>query len=90
MKGVTMDWTKVAEIAVAVVGLIQWVKGLLPKAPTWVWAVASAVGCLGIAAAVIYLPPWVLLGLVALAVSQLGYETIVKLILSKVPGAPVA
>lgn len=82
-----MDWTKVAEIAVAVVGLIEWVKGLIPKAPTWVWAVASGFGCLGIAAAAIYLPAWVLLGLVALAVSQLGYEAIVQFIKSKIPQA---
>jgi len=84
-----MDWTKVLEIAVAVVGLIQWFKGLFSKAPTWVWAVASAVGCMGIAVAVIYLPPWVLLGLVALAVSQLGYEGILQFIKSKIPSAPV-
>lgn len=79
-----MDWSVVAQIAVAIVGLIQWFKGLFKKAPTWVWAVASALGCMGIAAAVVYLPPWVLLGLVALAVSQLGYEAIVKFIASKI------
>ncbi len=79
-----MDWAKIIPIAVAVVGLLQWLKGLLPKAPTWVWAAASAVGCLGIAAAVVYLPSWVLLGLVALAVSQLGYEIIVQFIQKKI------
>lgn len=79
-----MDWKQILAIAVAVVGIIQWFKGLFSKLPTWVWAVASAVGCLGVAAVTIYLPPWVLLGLVALAVSQLGYETIVKLILAKI------
>ena len=84
-----MDWTKILEIAVAVVGLIQWFKGLFSKLPTWVWAVASAVGCMGVSAVVIYLPPWVLMGLVALAVSQLGYETIVQFIKSKIPSAPV-
>jgi len=84
-----MDWTKVVEIAVAVVGIIQWFKGLFAKLPTWVWAVASAVGCLGLAAVTFYLPPWVLLGLVALALAQLGYEAILKLILSKIPSAPV-
>jgi hypothetical protein len=83
-----MDWVNVISIAVAVVGLIQWFKGLLKKAPAWVWAVASAVGCLGVAAVVFYLPPWVLMGLLALSLAQLGYETIVKFILSKIPGAP--
>lgn len=80
-----MDWGKILEISVAIVGILQWLKGLLPKAPTWVWALASAVGCLGLAAAVIYLPPWVLLGVVALAVSQLGYEAILQFIKSKIP-----
>ena len=82
-----MDWTKVTEIAVAVVGLLEWVKGLLPKAPTWVWALVSAAGCLGIAAASFYLPAWVLIGLVALAVAQLGYQSIVQFIKSKIPSA---
>jgi hypothetical protein len=79
-----MDWKIIVSVAVAVVGLLQWIKGLLPKAPTWVWAVASAIGCIGAAAATFYLPGWVLLGMVALAVTQLGYETIVKLLLAKV------
>jgi len=84
-----MNWEQIISIAVAVVGIIQWFKGMFAKLPTWVWAVASAVGCLGIAAAVMYLPSWVLLGLVALAVSQLGYETIVQFIKSKIPSAPL-
>lgn len=84
-----MEWGNVVSVAVAVVGLIQWLKGLLTKAPSWVWAVASAVGCMGVAAVVFYLPPWVLMGLVALAVAQLGYETIVQFIKSKIPVAPV-
>ena len=84
-----MDWGNVVSVAVAVVGLLQWFKGLFKKAPAWVWAAASAVGCLGVAAAVFYLPPWVLMGLVALAVAQLGYETIIQFIKSKIPVAPI-
>jgi hypothetical protein len=84
-----MDWVNVISIAVAVVGLIQWFKGLFAKLPGWVWAVASAAGCMGVAAVVFYLPPWVLMGLLALSLAQLGYETIVKFILSKIPGAPI-
>lgn len=84
-----MDWTKILEIAVAVVGILEWVKGLLPKAPTWIWAAASAVGCVGVAAASFYLPPWFMLGLMALAVAQLSYQSIVQFIKSKIPSAPV-
>lgn len=84
-----MEWGNIIAIAVAVVGLIQWLKGLFAKLPGWVWAVASAFGCLGVAAVVFYLPPWVLMGLVALAVAQLGYETIVQFIKSKIPIAPL-
>lgn len=80
----SLNWGDVLAIAVAVVGLIQWFKGLLKKVPSWVWAIMSVVGCFAVAAVVFYLPPWVLLGLVALAVSQLGYEVIVKFIMSKI------
>lgn len=83
-----MEWGNVVSVAVAVVGLLQWFKGLFSKLPGWVWALASAVGCMGVAAAVFYLPPWVLMGLVALAVAQLGYETIVQFIKSKIPVVP--
>jgi hypothetical protein len=88
-----MDWTKVVEIAVAVVGIIEWFKGLFKKAPTWVWAVAAVVGCLGMSAVAFYLPPFVLFGIVVLAVVTLGYELLVQLpkqlIQSKIPSAPV-
>jgi len=84
-----MNWEQVIEIAIAVVGLIEWVKGFFKKAPTWVWAIAAVVGCLGAAAVAFYLPPWVLLGIVALAIATLGYELIVQFIKSKIPVAPV-
>ena len=79
-----MDWGKVLIVAVAVVGLLQWLKGLLPGAPAWAWAAASAARCVAIAAATAYLPDWMLLGLVALAASQIGYEVIVQYIKRKI------
>jgi len=79
-----MDWKEMVCVAVAVVGILQWLKGLLPAVKPWVWAAASVVGCLGLAAAFAYLPAFVRVGVVALALAQLGYETIVQLVKRKI------
>ena len=82
-----MDWKTALLGAVGVVGMIQWVKGFCKDAPTWVWGVASAAICFGLSAVVVFVPKfsqWVLLGGAMLACCQLGYETIVKLLLAKI------
>jgi hypothetical protein len=81
-----MDWIQVIAVAVSVVGLLQWLKGLLPNVKPWVWAAAAAGGSLILAAAFHYLPAFVQVGVLALAVSQLAYETIVQLVKSKISG----
>lgn len=68
--------------AVIVVGLIQWFKGMLPKAPTWVWIIASPLAAvIGSAAYGTDKIAWNALGI--LAVSQMGYELILQTVKSK-------
>lgn len=80
--------------AVAVVGLIEWLKNLLEKfltVPGWVWSVVVLVASLGCGFLAVYgadvtahTPLMaVLLGLAILALSQIGYEAIKKAIISR-------
>jgi hypothetical protein len=70
--------------AVAVVGLIQWIKGLVPKTtPTWVYAVLAPVLALGWALA----PEPVQQASGVLGVSQIGYETIIQTVKKRLGGA---
>ena len=80
--------------AVAVVGLIEWVKNLVEKfltVPGWVWSVVVLVASLGCGFLAVYgadvtahTPLMaVLLGFAILALSQIGYEAIKKAIISR-------
>ena len=80
--------------AVAVVGLIEWLKNLVEKfltVPGWVWSVVVLVASLGCGFLAVYgadvtahTPLMaVLLGLAILALSQIGYEAIKKVIISR-------
>lgn len=68
--------------AVIVVGLLEYVKGLLPKVPTWVWAIAAPIAALVTAfAGESSKPFWDALGILSL--SQMGYALIVQSIKKK-------
>lgn len=72
---------------VVVVGMIQFVKGLFPKTlqdqiPSWAWALVAA--CSAIAYA--YVPDGIRNALGVLAVSQIGYETILQTVKNKLGG----
>jgi mannose/fructose/N-acetylgalactosamine-specific phosphotransferase system component IIC len=73
----------VVAISVMVVGLIEWLKAGLPNIPNWLpWAL-SPVGCIGfaaLAAPLIQLNGWwfAVLGFLSLAVTEVGYQTIVQ------------
>jgi hypothetical protein len=88
-----VEWMMALAIAVGVVGLIQWVKGLLKTVPTWIWAVISVVACVIFAfligateAPAISIGEMIILALLAIAISQLGYEVIVQGIPALVQG----
>ena len=80
--------------AVAVVGLIEWVKNLVEKfltVPGWVWSVVVLVASIGCGFLAVYGADVtahnplmaVLFGLGVLALSQIGYEAIKKSIISR-------
>lgn len=77
-----IDWVQIVGVAFTVVGLIQFAKGFIKsqKFPTWIWGILLPIGCVGIAAAFLYLPSFVTIALLAMSVSQLGYENIVQLV----------
>lgn len=67
---------------IVVVGLLQWIKGMAPKNAKinrGVWAAFAALFSIGWA----FSPPWLRQGLGVLAVSQIGYETIIQTIRTK-------
>ncbi len=66
--------------AVATAGLIQWGKGLVKKAPSWVWAICLIIFGVGY----MYAPEQVRTGLLISAIAQLGYETLIQPIKKKV------
>lgn len=71
--------------SVIVVGLIQWFKPILPKAPTWVWIVALPVtATIGAVAYGTDKVIWNALGIWAIA--QIGYEVIVQAVKSRLAG----
>ena len=78
MELTSIPWNTIALTALATVGIVQWLKGALKNVPTWVWAIAAAVLCAGLAAATYYISAWILYGAVALSFTQLGYEIIVQ------------
>lgn len=70
---------------VTIVGLLQWIKGMVPegiKVPSWVWGLAAAVLASGWAVA----PLWARAAAGVLAISQIGYETIIQTIKHKLGG----
>ena len=81
-----IDWGFIILVAIATVGLVQWIKGLLPKAPRWIWAIAAVFLAFGLSAMATYIDRWVLLAAAALAAAQLCYELIVQAIPQLVKG----
>ncbi len=70
----TADFGAWLQGAVVVVGLVQWLKGLFAKAPSWVWAITAPAIAIGYA----FAPEAIRNAAGFLAVSQLSYETIMQ------------
>ncbi len=82
-----VNWEIIGATTFITVGILQWAKGIFPKAPTKVWTWAFPPSCFVFYAAVIYLPAWVTGGLLIWAAGQFGYENIVQVIKNKLGGA---
>jgi hypothetical protein len=85
-----MDFVMIAEWAAGaliVSGIIQWAKGIAPKAPKWVWMACAPLAALGASlASKSDLWAWSWLGI--WATSQLFYETIIQAVKKHIGGAP--
>lgn len=79
-----MNWENVLCISFCAIGFIQYVKGLVPSAPTWVWAALQPFLCIVLGVAFNCLPLWFQQGVVGFALSQIGYETIIQQIKSRI------
>ncbi len=79
-----MNWILIVEAAIGAVGLIEWVKGFFPLAHQYAWRTLGPVVCIALAAAFSYLPAWVGVGVLELAIMQLGYQNIIEVIKRKV------
>jgi hypothetical protein len=80
-----VQWVTWLAGAVAVVGVLQWIKGLAPKAPSWAWSVAMVALSIAAAFAAGGPRPWFdALGIAA--ISQLGYELIIQVVRKKIAG----
>lgn len=79
-----VDWIGALAIAIIVVGVIQYLKLFFPKETnTKVWAIINVIVCFGVAFSVWRagqgnLAETIILGGLALAISQLAYEVIVQ------------
>ena len=73
--------------AVAVVGVLQYLKGLAKEAPSWVWSAVMPALAIATAWAAGGERPWFdALGIASIA--QLGYDLIVQRIRKDLVGAP--
>ena len=71
-------------IAFCVIGIIQYLKGVLCNIPAKVWAMLQPLLCVLLAFVWIILPNWIFTGILAFALSQIGYETIIQTIKKKI------
>ena len=67
----------------AIAGLIQWIKGLAPKAPVVAWGILSPLMAIGWA----YAPEQLRLAAGVLAISQLGWDLLIQPVRRKLRGS---
>jgi hypothetical protein len=72
-----INWEIVLAAAFAAVGVLEYIKGFFREAPSKAWRLLQPVLCIAFAATAALLPPWVIVGVLALALSQIGYDLIV-------------
>jgi hypothetical protein len=78
--GVTFDWLLLVGASISVVGVIEWLKGFFPKAPSWIWRIVLAPVSLGVAIAADGGPFQIATNTLALlAMGQIGYPMLIQL-----------
>jgi hypothetical protein len=82
----SIDWEVVTAAAFAAIGVIEYVKGFFPESKGLYWRLLQPVLCIAFAATAVVLPGWVMVGVLALALSQVGYELIIETVRKKIGG----
>lgn len=70
--------TQVVISSVATVGLIEVLKNFIKTEKKWIYAVIMIPLSIGCYAAVLYLPPWVIGGILTVGVTQECYQVIIQ------------
>ena len=81
-----MNWEVILSAAFASVGVIEYIKGFLPETKSKLWRLLQPALCLIFAVISTYLPSWIMTGILALALSQVGYEVIIETVKKKIGG----
>jgi len=79
----TIDWEIVMAAAFAAIGVIEYIKGFFKNAPGNAWRLLMPVLCFLFSAVGALLPPWIMGGILALALSQVGYDVIIGAVKAK-------
>lgn len=82
----TINWEIVLAAAFAAIGIIEYIKGFFKKADSKIWRALQPVLCIAFAAVGALLPAWVMTGILALALSQVGYEVMIETVKKKIGG----
>jgi len=78
-----INWEVILIAAFNAVGVLEFVKGFFKTAPANTWRILQPVLCLAFSAVAMIAPAWVIHGLTALSVSQVGYQTIIETVKKK-------
>ena len=84
-----LNWVLILSVAVSTIGLVAWMKKLIAsiiptELPTIVWVLAMPLSALGLGLLYVYGPQWSQIGIVSLAIVQIGYDNIIKLVQTKI------
>jgi hypothetical protein len=82
----SIDWETVLAAAFAAIGVLEYIKGFFKNAPSFVWRITQPVLCVLFAGISALLPAWVMVGILALAMSQVGYQVIIDTVKNKIGG----
>lgn len=80
------SWDTILYAAFATIGTIEWIKGFFPTAPKHAWRALQLLLCVGYAAAFQFLPAWGRVAFLALALSQIGYDTVISAVKRRIGG----
>lgn len=79
-----IDWEIVLAAAFAAIGVLEYLKGFFKEAPSKAWRLLQPALCLAFAGLALIAPPWIMTGILALSLSQVGYEVIIETVKKKV------